>query len=74
MKGLLAFLRVAVVGFALLAGGRALYRNRDKVKGNWKAIGGSEVLKGYAGRLSVGRLLGSAGSLKNLVGQVARFK
>jgi hypothetical protein len=74
MKGLMVFLRVAVIGFALLAGGRALYRNRDKLKGGWKAIRGGEVLKGYADKLTVGRLLGSAGSLKNLVGQATRFK
>jgi hypothetical protein len=74
MKGLLVFLRVAVIGFAVLAGGRALYRNRDKLKGSWKSAGGVETLKNYTNRLTVGRLLGSAGSLKNLAGQLARFK
>ncbi len=74
MKGLLVFLRVAVIGFAVLAGGRALYRNRDKFRGSWKSVGGVAALKGYTDRLTVGRLLGSAGSLKNLTGQLARFK
>jgi hypothetical protein len=74
MKGLLVFLRVVVVGFAVLAGGRALYRNRDKLKGSWRNSGGLKSLKSYANRLSLGKLLGSAGSIKNLVGQVARFK
>jgi hypothetical protein len=74
MKGLLVFLRVAVVGVAVLAGGRALYRNRDKLKGSLMAAGGASALKSYANRFSVARLLGSAGSLKNLVGQVARSK
>ena len=74
MKGLLAFLRVAVVGFALLAGGRALYQNRDKLKGEWKTLGGSEALRGVADNLTVGKLLGSAGSLKNLAAQLSRQK
>jgi hypothetical protein len=74
MKGLLVFLRVAVVGFALLAGGRALYRNRDKLKGTMKAVGSGEALKSYADGFSVAKLLGSVGSVKNLVGQLGRFK
>jgi hypothetical protein len=74
MKGFLGLLRLAVVGFALVAGGRALYRNKDKLKGNWKAVGGVGGLKGYTDKLSVGKLLQSVGPLKNLVSQVTRLK
>jgi hypothetical protein len=74
MRGLLAVLKVVVVGFALLAGGRALYRNRDKVKGDWKKLGGFGGAKDLTGRLSASKLLGSVGSLKNLAGQFSRSK
>jgi hypothetical protein len=74
MKELLAFLRVAVVGFAVLAGGRALYRNRDKLKRDWTSFGGFEGVKGLTDNLNVGKLLGSAGSFKNLASQFTRQK
>jgi hypothetical protein len=74
MKGLMVFFKVAAVGFALLAGGRAIYQNRDKLKGDWRSLGKSGRLKGLAGKFSANRLVGSAGSLKSLVGQVARFR
>lgn len=72
MKGLMVFLRVAVVGFALLAGGSALYRNRDKLRDSWKSLGGVEGLRGLTSRLPMGRLLDSAGSLRSLAGQLSR--
>jgi hypothetical protein len=74
MKGLMVFFRVAAVGLVLLAGGRALYHRRVKLKGSWKAAGAVDALKGHAHRLSAGRPVRSAGSLRNLVGQVARFR
>lgn len=74
MRGFLGLLKLVVVGIAVAAGARAVYRNRDKLKGGWKAIGGVDGLKGYADKLSVSKLLESAGSLRNLVGQVAQLK
>jgi hypothetical protein len=52
MKGLMVFLRVAAVGLALLAGGRALYHNRGRLSINrLKASAGSfRNLKTHLGR------------------------
>ena len=74
MKGLLVFLRVAVVGFAVLAGGRALYRNRDKLKGDWRRVGGVEGLKSLPSKVTARNLLGSIGSIRNLATQYGRMK
>ena len=69
MKWFLVFLRVAVVGIALLAGGRALYHNRDKLKRDWRTRVGSEGLRSLIGKLSMSRLRGHAGSFKALAGR-----
>jgi hypothetical protein len=74
VRGILGLLKLVVVGVAVAAGVRAVYRNRDKLKGGWKAVGGIDGLKGYADKLSAGKLLESVGSLRNLVDQATRTK
>jgi hypothetical protein len=77
VRRFLGLLKLVVVGVAVVAGARAVYRNRDRLKGGWKAMGGMSGLKGYADRLSVGNLwesVGSIRSLRNLVGQAAHLK
>jgi hypothetical protein len=74
VRGFLGLLKLLVVGVAVAAGVRAIYRNRDKLKGGWRAVGGVEGLRGYADKLSVSKLLGSVGSLRNLVGQATHLK
>lgn len=68
VKGFMGLLKVGVIGFALIAGGVAAYRYKDRLAGTWKSRKGIESLKGYADRLSVGRLLDSAAFIKNLGG------
>jgi len=74
MKGMLGLLKMATIVFALVAGGRALYRHKDKLIETWKTVGGVEGIKGYADKLSVSKLLESVGPLKGLVGQVTHLK
>jgi hypothetical protein len=74
MKVLLVILKFAVIGFALLAGGRTLYRNRERLRGDWKRFSGVKGLKGIGRRLSVGNLLRSAGPVRSLAGQFSRTK
>jgi hypothetical protein len=74
VRGFLGFLKWVVVGVAVAAGARAVYRNREKLKGGWKALGEGGVLKGRADKLSVSKLLESVGSLRDLAGQVTRLK
>ena len=62
--------KIVVVGVAVAAGARALYRQRDKVKEGWKTVKEGD-LKEYASKLSVGKLLQSVGSLRNLAGRHA---
>ena len=74
MKDSLAYLRAAAVGFALFAGGMALYRNRDRLKKNWKRVSSVENLKDLSGDLSVGKLVSSVGSIRELANQFAHLK
>ena len=74
VRGFLVLLKLVVVGVAVAAGARAVYRNREKLKSGWKAVGGIDGLKGYAGKLPVSKLLESVGSLRNLVGQATHLK
>ncbi len=74
VRGFLGLLKLVVVGVAIAAGARAVYRNRDKLKGGWKAVGGIDGLKSYADKLSASKLLESVGSLRKLVGQATHTK
>ena len=64
----LNILKFVIVGVAVVAGARALYRQKDKVKEGWKTVKETD-LKGYASKLSVGKVLDSVGSLRNLAGR-----
>lgn len=72
MKILLIVLRFVVVGFALLVGGRVLYRNRDRLKREWRTSGRLKSLGNLSARLSPRGILGSVGPFRNLTGQPAR--
>jgi len=74
MKNLLALLKVAVVGFALFAGGKALLQNRDHLARDWRDLGGLEALKSYTQNPSVAKVLNTVGPLRELVGRFARLK
>lgn len=74
MKGLLGFTRAVVVGFALFAGGRFLYENRDRLKTEWERVNSVEDIKGFIGDLSIGKLLESAGSIRKLANQFSQLK
>lgn len=74
MKGWSAYLRAAVVGFAVVEGGRALYRHRDKLKTECKRLLDAEGLKGLTSDLSLGKILNSVNSLRNVANQLGRFK
>jgi hypothetical protein len=74
MKGMLGLLKVAMIGFALVAGGRALWKNKDKVMKTWNTLGGVEGIKGYADKLSVSKLIETIGPLKGLVSQMTHLK
>jgi hypothetical protein len=74
MKALLGILKFAVIGFALLAGGRTLYRNRNRLGGDWMRFSGVKGQRGIGRRLSVSNLLRSAGPVRNLAGQFSRVK
>ena len=74
VKRLMGLLKVGVIGFALLAGGLAAYRYRDKVAGTWKNLKGIEGMRGHAGKLSVDRFAEAVAPLKDLSGQLSRLK
>jgi len=74
MKGMLGLLKVAAIGFALIACGRALWKHKDKVMETWNALGGVEGIKSYADKLSVSKLMETAGPLKGLVSQVTHLR
>ena len=69
MAGLFRFMRTLVVLGALVAGGRALWLRRDKVKQVWSSLGGTEGVLS-----SAGKLVESAGPVRDLVNQVANLK
>jgi hypothetical protein len=69
MFGLLRFIQIVVVVGALVGGGRALWRNRDRVKETVESFGGVSGIQN-----SSGRLLESVGPLSNLVRQLATLK
>lgn len=68
MKGFMGLLKIGVIGFALVAGGVAAYRYKDRLAGTWKSRKAIESLKQYADRLSVGKIFDSAAFLKNIGG------
>ncbi len=74
MKGSLKYLEAAVIGFALLVGGRVLYDNRDRLKRSWRDIRKVEGLKDLTGDLSVGKILSSVGQIRNLANQFGHIK
>jgi hypothetical protein len=69
MSGLLRLIQIVVVVGALVGGGRALWRNRDRVKETVESFGGLSGIQS-----SSGRLLESVGPLSNLVRQLATLK
>jgi len=74
MSSSLKYLRAAVVGFALIVGGRALYENRDLLRRSWKSLGGLEWLKDSEGNLSVGKVLGSVSQIREIANQLSHLK
>lgn len=74
MIGLRGLLRVAVVGFAVIVGGKALYQERDRLMTGWRDLVDGEKLKDLTEDLSVAKLLGLVGSLREYAGQFARLK
>ena len=74
MKGSLNLLKAVMVGFALLAGGRVLYENRDRIKRSWKNLGDLEGVQDLGSNLSVGKILGSVGQIRDIVNQFSRLK
>jgi hypothetical protein len=69
MSGLLRFVQTVVVLAALVGGGRALWRNREKVAETWESLGGLSGVQG-----STSRLLESVGPLSGAVRQLATLK
>lgn len=69
MSGLLRVIQIVVVVGALVGGGRALWRNRDKVRETLESFGGFSGVQG-----STGRLLESVGPLSGLIRQLATIK
>jgi hypothetical protein len=69
MSGLLRMIQIVVVVGALVGGGRALWRNREKVREIWESFGGLSGVQN-----SSGRLLESVGPLSSLVRKLAAIK
>ncbi len=69
MSGLLRMVQIVVVVGALVGGGMALWRNRDKVRETLDSFGGLSGVQD-----STGRLLESVGPLSGLVRQLATIK
>jgi hypothetical protein len=69
MSGLLRFIQTIVVVGALVGGGMALWRNRDKVKETLESFGGLSGVRG-----SSGKLLESVGPLSGLARRLATIK
>jgi hypothetical protein len=69
MSGPLRVVQFIVVAAALVGGGRALWRNRDKVKETWESFGGLSGIQG-----SSGKLLEVVGPLSGVVRQLATLK
>jgi len=67
--GLLRFVRFVVIIGLLAAGATALWQRRESVKQVWESVGGGDGLK-----LSAGRLVESAGPVKDFVTRVANLK
>jgi hypothetical protein len=74
VKGHMGLVKVGVIGFAVVAGGVAAYRYRDKLSGTWKSLKSIESIKGHAGKLSFDRISELVPPLKDLVGQYAHLK
>ncbi len=62
-------LRMLAVLSALVGGGLALWRRRDKVRETWDRLGGTQGITD-----SAGKLVESMGPVRNLVGQVSHLK
>ncbi len=69
MSGVLRLIQTIVVVGALVGGGMALWRNRDKVKDTWESLGGLSGVQG-----STGKLLESIGPVSGVVRQLATIK
>lgn len=74
VKGHMGLVKVGVIGFAVLAGGVAVYRYKDKLAGTWKSLKSIESIKGHAGKLSFDRISELVPPLKDLVGQYAHLR
>ena len=69
MSGLLRMIQIVVVVGALVGGGMALWRNRDKVRETWESFGGLSGVQN-----SSGKLLEAVGPLSGLARQLATIK
>jgi hypothetical protein len=69
MLGLFKLMRTLVVMSAVVAGGAALWRQRERLKQMWDSHGGVEGVLG-----SANKLMQSAGPVRDFVNQVSRLK
>jgi hypothetical protein len=74
VKGYTGLVKVGVIGFAVIAGGVAAYRYRDKLTSTWRSLKSIESIKGHAGKLSFDRISELVPPLKDLVGQYAHLR
>jgi hypothetical protein len=72
MAGFLRLLQITIIAGALVGGGRALYRNRDKVKEVWESFGAAEGESGF--HVSASELAGYIGPVTGFVRQMAALK
>ena len=69
VSGLLRLLQIIVVVSALVGGGRALWRNKDRVKQTWRSLGGMSGVQG-----SASTLIESIGPMGGFLRQLATLK
>jgi hypothetical protein len=69
MYALLRFVQMIIVLGALVGGGLALWRNRDKVKQTWGSLGGMSGVQG-----SASKLIESVGPVSGFLRQLASLK
>jgi len=67
MSAMLRVIQIVVVLGALVGGGAALWRNRDKVKQTWESLGGTSGFQ-------ASKLIESVGPLTGFVRQLAQLK
>jgi hypothetical protein len=67
MSAMLRVVQIVVVLGALVGGGAALWRNRDKIKQTWESFGGTSGFQ-------ASKLIESAGPVTAFVRQLAQLK